>query len=77
MYIYLINSILMNIRASFLLSIVLLIGIDNQLSAQVAINTDGSLPDNSSLLDISSTTKGLLVPRVTATQMLAVVAPAC
>ena len=30
---------------------------------QVAINTDGSTPHNSAMLDIKSATKGLLVPR--------------
>ena len=35
-------------------------------SAQsVAINTDGSSPDGSAMLDVSSTTKGVLIPRVT------------
>jgi hypothetical protein len=36
-----------------------------QLNAQnVAINTDGSTPDNSAMLDIKSTDKGLLIPRM-------------
>jgi hypothetical protein len=32
--------------------------------AQVSINTDGSLPDNSAMLDVSSLNKGFLPPRV-------------
>lgn len=32
--------------------------------AQVAINTDGSAPNGSSMLDISSTNKGILIPRM-------------
>jgi len=35
------------------------------VSAQVSINTDGSEPDNSSMLDVKSTGKGLLIPRMT------------
>lgn len=35
------------------------------LPAQVAINTDGSTPDNSAMLDVKSTDKGLLPPRLT------------
>jgi Protein of unknown function (DUF1566) len=35
--------------------------------AQVAVNTDGSQPDNSAMLDVKSTTKGLLPPRVALT----------
>jgi hypothetical protein len=44
------------------------------LKAQVAINADGSLPDNSAMLDIRSTQKGLLIPRMTAPQKLAIMA---
>ena len=33
-----------------------------QLSAQVAINADNSSPDNSAMLDVKSTTRGMLVP---------------
>jgi len=45
------------------------------LQAQVAINTDGTSPDASAMLDIKSTTKGLLVPRVTTAQRLAFTSP--
>jgi len=38
------------------------------LLAQVAINADGSLPDNSAMLDVKSTSKGLLVPRMSFAQ---------
>ena len=33
--------------------------------SQVAITTDGSSPDNSAMLDVKSTTKGVLLPRLT------------
>jgi len=46
------------------------------LNAQVAINTDGSLPDASAMLDIKSTTRGLLVPRVTTALRTAFPSPA-
>ena len=46
------------------------------LHAQVAINTDASLPDGSAMLDIKSTTRGLLAPRMTSTQRTAIVSPA-
>jgi len=45
--------------AFFLLSV--------SLVAQVAISTDGSNPDNSAVLDVKSTNKGLLPPRVALT----------
>ena len=46
------------------------------VNAQVAINTDGSLPDNSAMLDVKSTAKGMLVPRMTAVQRDAIASPA-
>jgi hypothetical protein len=45
------------------------------LTAQVAINTDGSNPDPSAMLDIKSTAKGMLVPRMTSFERLAIPAP--
>lgn len=44
------------------------------LFAQVGINTEN--PDPSSILDISSTTQGMLTPRVTTTQKNAIASPA-
>jgi len=40
----------------------------NVTIAQVAINSDGANPNASAMLDISSSQKGLLIPRMTATQ---------
>src|SRR5205814_3861439 len=42
----------------------------------VAINTDGSNPDNSAMLDIKSTAKGILIPRLTSAQKSAIASPA-
>jgi hypothetical protein len=42
----------------------------------VAINTDGSAPDNSAMLDIKSGSRGLLIPRLTSSQRLGIAAPA-
>jgi uncharacterized protein (TIGR02145 family) len=44
--------------------------------AQLGINTDNSLPDNSAMLDVKSTNKGFLPPRITTTQMNAIISPA-
>lgn len=44
--------------------------------AQMAINTDGSLPDNSAILDVKSTAKGFLMPCLTLSQRNAIVSPA-
>jgi hypothetical protein len=40
----------------------------NLFSQNVSINEDGSAPDSSALLDISSTSQGLLIPRMTESQ---------
>ncbi len=49
----------------------------NNLSAQnVAINGTGAVPAASAMLDVSSTTTGMLVPRMTTAQRTAIVAPA-
>jgi hypothetical protein len=44
------------------LGVMLCMGIS--LSAQIAINTDGSDPNSSAMLDVSSNDKGVLLPRV-------------
>lgn len=44
--------------------------------AQVAINTTNDAPDGSAMLDIQSVTKGMLIPRMTATERIAIVSPA-
>ena len=45
----------------------LLLNIYSYSQQGISINTNGNAPDNSSMLDISSTTKGLLIPRVSLT----------
>jgi hypothetical protein len=47
------------------LMIVMLLLDSSLLFSQVAINTDGSASDNSAMLDVKSTTKGMLIPRMT------------
>ncbi|MCX6268182.1 MAG: hypothetical protein NTW16_12615 [Bacteroidetes bacterium] len=48
----------------------------NALFAQVGISTNNSAPDNSAMLDVQSTSKGALLPRMTQSQMIAIVNPA-
>lgn len=45
-------------------------------AAQVGINTTGNAPDNSSILDVSATDKGLLIPRMTTVERDAIANPA-
>jgi uncharacterized protein (TIGR02145 family) len=44
--------------------------------SQVSINSSGSQPNNSAMLDVSSTTKGMLVPRMTTSEVQAIYDPA-
>ena len=48
----------------------------NVSGQSVAINTDKSIPDGSAMLDIKSTNKGLLPPRLTKQQIFSIVNPA-
>jgi hypothetical protein len=58
------------------LLILLFLAIGTIVQAQVSITNDGSLPDNSAMLDVKSTNKGILIPRMTAAQREAIVSPA-
>ncbi len=54
----------------------ILLSISIQLLAQVAVNTDASAPDNSAMLDVKSTNKGFLPPRMTHAELNAISDPA-
>jgi hypothetical protein len=45
-------------------------------SQSVSINNNAAIADTSAMLDISSTEKGLLIPRMTAQQKTAIASPA-
>ncbi len=44
--------------------------------SQVGINKDGTAPDPSAMLDVKSTTQGMLIPRMTSAQRMAIATPA-
>jgi hypothetical protein len=54
----------------------LLLGIQSYAQTGVAINTTGNEPDTSAMLDVSSTEKGMLIPRMTEAQRTAIAIPA-
>ncbi|OQX78941.1 MAG: hypothetical protein B6D61_04400 [Bacteroidetes bacterium 4484_249] len=58
----------------FFVAIILISGIN--LTAQISINTDGSDADPTSMLDIKSSDKGLLIPRMTTAEIEAIYLPA-
>ncbi len=54
-----------------------LIWISNQVQSQnVGINNTGALPDSSAILDVSDTTKGILIPRMSSVQRAGIAGPA-
>ena len=46
------------------------------LAQNVGINSDGSVPDGSAMLDVKSTNSGMLIPRMTEAQKNAISSPA-
>ncbi|MFH1159928.1 MAG: FISUMP domain-containing protein [bacterium] len=59
----------------FLLCIIIHALLIMPVFAQVGINTDGTAPNPSAILDAKSTSKGFLPPRMTTTQMNAISSP--
>jgi len=60
----------------FILALVILTLSNFAFAQNVGINADGSAPDASAMLDVSSTTGGFLAPRMTETQRTAISSPA-
>jgi hypothetical protein len=54
----------------------LLFCIVTAIQGQVAINQNNAIPDSSAMLDVSSSSKGLLIPRMTYAQRIAIQNPA-
>ena len=58
------------------LSILFFISLSLAGLSQVGINTDGSQPNSSAMLDVKSVSKGVLIPRMIGQQMQGIVQPA-
>ena len=65
----------MNNRILILL-ITVIFTFNSTIQAQVGINEDNSQPDASALLDIKSSNKGILIPRMTSVERTAITTPA-
>ena len=61
---------------NFLVVIALLLVTLSGAFAQMGISTDASTPDNSAMLDVKSTNKGVLFPRMIQTEIEAIASPA-
>src|SRR5947208_1024975 len=60
----------------FLMTLLAIACTNSLAQSSVSINTDGSSPAPSAILDVKSTDKGILVPRMTTTQRTAIASPA-
>ncbi len=58
------------------IALVVVLSLSYSANAQVAINTDGSNPDASAILDVKNTSKGFLPPRMTQAERDAISSPA-
>ena len=61
-------------KVTVLVSMLLILAVSGY--SQVAINTDGSNSNSSAMLDVKSTDKGMLIPRMTQTQIEVIASPA-
>ncbi|MBK7175280.1 MAG: hypothetical protein IPH84_19145 [Bacteroidales bacterium] len=66
----------MNSKLKTLSLILLFCLIEMHSFAQIGINTDGSNPHNSAMLDVKSNSKGILPPRMTYSQIQDIQSPA-
>ena len=60
----------MKTRTNLFLAIAMIIS--SSLTAQVAVNTDGSSPDGSAMFEVKSNDKGMLIPRMTQAEIAAI-----
>jgi hypothetical protein len=58
-----------------LLLILFFVFVSSKISAQMGINATGAAPASSAMLDVSSTNKGMLIPRMTTVQREAIASP--
>jgi hypothetical protein len=59
-----------------LLPLALILSLSKGFSQNIGINATGATPHSSAMLDVSSTTKGMLIPRMTSAQRVAIALPA-
>jgi uncharacterized protein (TIGR02145 family) len=73
------NTITINRKSNFMKKLIILIAIFTTFAStaqSVGINADGSAANASAMLDVSSTTKGFLPPRMTTTERDLIASPA-
>lgn len=59
----------------FFMSIFFIAACSNLFAQNIVINSTGTSPDASAMLDVQSTAKGMLIPRMTTAQRTAIASP--
>lgn len=70
------KQFLLTVRTGFLSLIFTLAGLHVANAQGVAVGENNATPDPSAMLDVQSVTRGMLIPRMTESQRLAIAAPA-
>lgn len=63
-------------RNLLIILLILFFLVDESFSQSLAVNTDGSIANTSAILDVKSTQKGILIPRMSKTEKNAISSPA-
>ena len=63
-------------KTTKIILLVMLISFGSNIMAQVAVNNDGTAPDESAMLDVKSINKGFLLPRLNTLQICDISSPA-
>lgn len=66
----------MKLNLLFILMLIMALSFNNVYSQGVSINEDGSDPDETAILDIKSSDKGLLIPRMSSDEIRSIAHPA-
>jgi hypothetical protein len=74
--IFIVNLTYQKMKSLFLLALLAICVCTVSQAQSLAVNTDGTTADNSAILDVKSTAKGLLVPRMTDGQRTGISNPA-
>ena len=64
------------LKSIFILLTIINCSLINNVAAQISINSDGATPDASAMLDVSSASKGILIPRMTTAERTTITSPA-
>ena len=74
--VFLVEKTIYNMKKALLNILFITLVSTSSIAQNVSINGNGSIADPSAMLDVKATDKGILIPRMTAVQRLAIATPA-